>query len=303
MGRPGDRTRTASTRVTQYARNRESGIRNQGWAPFNRSVFATRLSRRPMAKSSRAAKVPAAPVSATPGFSTQLSGGRAFLLNLAFVAGLLVLSQLPLLQPRPVVRASIVGAALVLLAWSALLFGVLRRGQKVTLDVVLRRQHYLQACQQGALHPLLGLLLARGLSRGAADPRAAPVCLRLRQPVVVDAPAHVSFSASARSPSFSASRCSSGSRTTWFYWQFAMVAIGWLAKEFLRWKRDGVNTHIFNPSSFPLAVVSVRAAARRRERDDLGLRRGADRSSIRRRCISRSFLSRCRGSICSASRR
>ena len=43
----------------------------------------------------------------------------------------------------------------------------------------------------------------------------------------------------------------------WFYLQFAMVALGFLAKEFLRWTRDGVNTHIFNPSSFPLAVASV----------------------------------------------
>jgi hypothetical protein len=43
----------------------------------------------------------------------------------------------------------------------------------------------------------------------------------------------------------------------WFYWQFVMVAIGLAAKEFLRWKRDGVNTHIFNPSSFPLAVVGL----------------------------------------------
>jgi hypothetical protein len=42
-----------------------------------------------------------------------------------------------------------------------------------------------------------------------------------------------------------------------FYWQFVMVAIGFLAKEFLRWERDGRNTHIFNPSSFPLAVVST----------------------------------------------
>ena len=48
-------------------------------------------------------------------------------------------------------RASIVGAALVLLAWSVLLFGVLRRGQKVALEIVLRRQHYLQACLQGSL--------------------------------------------------------------------------------------------------------------------------------------------------------
>ena len=43
----------------------------------------------------------------------------------------------------------------------------------------------------------------------------------------------------------------------WFYLQFAMVALGFLAKEFLRWTRDGVNTHIFNPSSFPLAVAGA----------------------------------------------
>jgi Na+-translocating ferredoxin:NAD+ oxidoreductase RnfD subunit len=36
-----------------------------------------------------------------------------------------------------------------------------------------------------------------------------------------------------------------------------MVALGFLAKEFLRWTRDGINTHIFNPSSFPLAVASL----------------------------------------------
>jgi hypothetical protein len=42
-------------------------------------------------------------------------------------------------------------AALFLLAWSGLLLGVLRRGQKVALEIVLRRQHYLQACQQGAV--------------------------------------------------------------------------------------------------------------------------------------------------------
>jgi hypothetical protein len=35
------------------------------------------------------------------------------------------------------------------------------------------------------------------------------------------------------------------------------VALGCLAKEFLRWTRDGVNTHIFNPSSLPLAVASA----------------------------------------------
>src|SRR6185436_18174450 len=88
-----------------------------------------------------AGRLPAAPAT-----GTRLSAGGAFLLNACFVAALLVLSQLPLLQQRPVVRTSIAAAALFLLAWSGLLFGILRRGQTVTLDIVLRRQHYLQAC-------------------------------------------------------------------------------------------------------------------------------------------------------------
>src|SRR5688572_26838996 len=85
------------------------------------------------------------------GFSSRLSARGAFSVSATFVVALLVLSQLPLLDALPVVRASIVGAALVLLAWSALLFGVLRRGQTVTFDVALRPQHYLQACLQGSL--------------------------------------------------------------------------------------------------------------------------------------------------------
>jgi hypothetical protein len=43
----------------------------------------------------------------------------------------------------------------------------------------------------------------------------------------------------------------------WFYLQFVMVAFGFAAKEFLRWEKDGHRTHIFNPSSFPLAVFSI----------------------------------------------
>jgi hypothetical protein len=43
----------------------------------------------------------------------------------------------------------------------------------------------------------------------------------------------------------------------WFYLQFAMVGLGLAAKEFIRWNRDGRRVHIFNPSSFPLAVFSI----------------------------------------------
>jgi hypothetical protein len=46
-------------------------------------------------------------------------------------------------------------------------------------------------------------------------------------------------------------------RPEWFFFQFAMIAVGFLAKELIRWQREGRSAHIFNPSSFPLGVASV----------------------------------------------
>jgi Sel1 repeat len=43
----------------------------------------------------------------------------------------------------------------------------------------------------------------------------------------------------------------------WFYLQFVLIATGILGKEFIRWKREGRLTHIFNPSAFSLFVFSV----------------------------------------------
>ena len=154
------------------------------------------------------------------------------------------------------VRAAVVAAALFLLAWSALLFGVLRRGREVTVDIVPRRQHYLQACQQGAVILYWGyywpevyhaapLIAAQLLFAYAFDSLLSWTHRRTfilgfgAFPIIFSINLFFWF------------------KDDWFYLQFAMVAFGLLAKEFLRWTRDGVNTHIFNPSSFPLAVVGA----------------------------------------------
>ena len=211
-----------------------------------------------MAESRSVTTAAAGPAAAAPTFifSTRLSARDAFLVNAAFVAGMLVLSQLPLLDARPVVRASIVGAALVLLACSALLFGIFRRGQTVAFEVALRPQHYLQACLQGSLILYWGfywrevyhaapLILAQLLFAYAFDSLLSWTHRRTFAlgfgpfPIVFSLTLFFWF------------------KDEWFYWQFVTVAIGFLAKEFLRWRRDGRNTHIFNPSSFPLAVVSI----------------------------------------------
>jgi hypothetical protein len=209
-----------------------------------------------MTKSRRAVKVPVASAVGAPGLRTRLSAGGAFLLNVWFVVGLLVLSQLPVLGSRPVVRISIVGAAMVLLTWSALLFGVLRRGQKVALEVAPRRQHYLQACQQGLVLLYWGyywrevyhaapLIVAQLLFAYGFDSLLS--WTHRRTFVLGFGPFPIIFSLT----------LFFWFKDPFFYWQFVMVALGFAAKEFLRWKRDGLNTHIFNPSSFPLAVVGL----------------------------------------------
>lgn len=43
----------------------------------------------------------------------------------------------------------------------------------------------------------------------------------------------------------------------WFVCQFAMLAVAVLAKEFLRWERDGERVHIFNPSAIGLGLTSI----------------------------------------------
>ena len=43
----------------------------------------------------------------------------------------------------------------------------------------------------------------------------------------------------------------------WFLLQFALIALGMLGKELIRWQKDGRLAHIFNPSAFSLFVFSV----------------------------------------------
>ena len=43
----------------------------------------------------------------------------------------------------------------------------------------------------------------------------------------------------------------------WFSLQFLLVAVGFLGKAFVRWRRDGRDVHIFNPSAFTLALFSL----------------------------------------------
>ena len=185
------------------------------------------------------------------------AGRRALLLPLAFTFGLAGLASLAPLRQNPKVLAAFLGAAAALCAWSAvLLVGARRRGRALTLEVVLKKQHYLQACAQGSVllywgwywpqvYAFAPFILAQLDFAYAFDMLLA--WSRRDTYTLGFAPFPVIFSIN----------LFLWFKPDWFYLQFAMVAAGLAAKELIRWNREGRRVHIFNPSSFPLAVFSL----------------------------------------------
>lgn len=184
-------------------------------------------------------------------------GKRALLLPLAFTVGLAGLAWLPPVRQNPRVLITFLGVATALCAWNAILFVWAQRGGRMlTLDVVLRKQHYLQACAQGSVLLYWGwywpqvyasgyLIVAQLLFAYAFD---MLLCWSRRNTYTLGfAPFPVIFSIN----------LFLWFKPDWFYFQFAMVALGLAAKELIRWNREGRTVHIFNPSSLPLAVFSL----------------------------------------------
>jgi TPR repeat protein len=201
---------------------------------------------------------PPVPVTATLTIPARnLDPGIALSLPLAFTAALAALSLLPLVFRQPVVRASFWGAAGVLLVWEAVLLGLRRSGRRpLALEIVLRPQHYLQACVHTSIFlywgwywrevyhelPLIAaqLLFAYAFDMLLAWSRRETYTLGFGPfPIIFSTNLFLWF------------------KPDWFYLQFLMVAVGFLAKDLIRWNKDGRRVHIFNPSSFSLSVFSL----------------------------------------------
>lgn len=174
-------------------------------------------------------------------------------LPLLFVLGLGGLALLAPVRQNANAALAFWGAAGALCAWQAALLLSRRR---LAVEAVLKKQHYLQACAQGLVLLYWGwywrpvydfapfiaaqLLFAYAFGMLLAWSRRQPYLLGFGPfPIVFSINLFLWF------------------KPDWFYLQFLLVALGLAAKEFLRWERDGRRVHIFNPSSFPLAVFSV----------------------------------------------
>ena len=182
---------------------------------------------------------------------------QALLLPCGAAVGVAAFGLLGVVRQSPTLLWSMIAAAASLMAWAGLLLARTVRTQRpLAIDVSLRKQHYLQACAQASVLLYWGWhwpqvyasahLIAAQLLFAYAFDMLLSWSLRGTYtlgfgpfPVVFSINLFLWF------------------RPDWFYLQFLMVALGFAAKDLIRWERDGRRAHIFNPSSFPLAVVSL----------------------------------------------
>jgi hypothetical protein len=187
----------------------------------------------------------------------QISALRALALPLFFILLLASFISIGEVRRNPGLFWAFAGSSAALLAWSAILFGsAVSRARNFTLEIVLKKQHYLQACLQLTLILYWGwhwrqvydsayLIAAQLIFAYAFD---ILLCWSRRDTYSLGfGPFPVIFSIT----------LFFWFKDDWFYFQFLLVAVGFAAKELLRWNKDGRSTHIFNPSSFTLALFSV----------------------------------------------
>ncbi len=182
---------------------------------------------------------------------------KTLLLPLSFTLGLAGFGMLAPVREHPRVLWAFLGAAAVLSAWNAaLLLWSRRSGRTFAFEVVLKKQHYVQACVQAVVFSYWGwywppvysfapfilaqLVFAYAFDMLLAWSRRKTYTLGFGPfPIICSINLFLWF------------------KPDWFYLQFLLVALGFAAKELIRWERDGRRAHIFNPSSFPLAVFSL----------------------------------------------
>ena len=180
---------------------------------------------------------------------------RALLLPLAATLLLIAGAWASPARTHPGLFRSLLAAGGALLLWQLILFATARR-RTLALEVRFRPQHYLQALSQLVILTYWGwywrevydfayligaqLLFAYALEALLAWSRRDRHTLGWGPvPIVFSINLFLWF------------------RPEWFHLQFVLVALGYCAKELIRWNKDGRRTHVFNPSSFPLSVVSL----------------------------------------------
>jgi hypothetical protein len=167
------------------------------------------------------------------------------------------LSFAPQVHSNPRLFASFWIVAAMLLAWTLLLgTTAARAGRVLHYDVVLRKQHYVQACMQ------LSIYLYWGWHWREVYTHAPHITAQLAFAFGFDS--LLTWSRRERwilgfgpTPIIFSTNLFLWFRDDWFLLQFVMIAVGVAGKELITWNKDGRRAHIFNPSALSLWLFSI----------------------------------------------
>ena len=190
--------------------------------------------------------------------SRQLSTAQAAVLPIGFAAAMVACTRLlPQVETHETVISSFYGAAAVLVLGAMVFFIVANRSDReLSWDVAVKTPHWLQMLAQGSLMVYWGVFL--------------PAVFGNMQLIVGQLLFAYGFDALLQFAKGNRYQIGFGPfpilfsinffmwfRPEFYYWQFVIIALGFAAKAFAHWERDGQQRHIFNPSSFPLSVFSL----------------------------------------------
>ena len=193
-------------------------------------------------------------LAATPG---HMAPRWALALPPALAAGLAAFAFLPAASRSPELAHSLTAAAVLVAGWhAALLLRARGGGRRLRMVLAPRAQHYLQACAQ------LSVLLYWGWHWRPVYDHLPLVAAQLLFAYAFD----MLLAWSRRDtytlgwgpfPIIFGINLFLWFEPGLFLLQLLMIAVGLGAKELIRWEKDGRRVHVFNPSSFPLALCSL----------------------------------------------
>ncbi len=179
------------------------------------------------------------------------------LLPIGFLLLLLAITALPGVSRHATLMWSCLGAAAALLVWyAAVLTAAQRHGRTLRVKIDLRRQHYMQACAQGAVYLYWGWYWREVYD--AAPLIAAQLAFAYAFDMLLTWTRSDDYTLGfGPFPVIFSTNLFLWFKPDWFYLQFLMVAAGFAAKALIQWTKEGRRAHIFNPSSFTLSLFSV----------------------------------------------
>ena len=196
----------------------------------------------------------------------------ALFLPWVFIVGLAVVGLLPSIHTRPRLLWSILGAAASLAA-ATLGLAVWARRRTLVVDVQLRAQHYLQACAQGSVLLYWGWYWRPVYEAAPLHRRAAALRLRIRHAAGVVASRPTTRWASRPFPVIFSINLFLWFKPDWFYLQFLMIALGFAAKELIRWEQGRAAHAHLQPVVVSARRVLAGADPHRHQRQSRGARR------------------------------